>query len=72
MPPMTMGALKEKKILFDEKTASVWPNAELSEKHMGICVKAVLAILRGRQTQKAEFSHAIAVMDKIGGCEGES
>ena len=32
IPPLTTAAWGEKKILFDETTRSVWPNAKLSER----------------------------------------
>ena len=32
LPPISTAEWKEKRILFDEKTGRVWPNAELSER----------------------------------------
>ena len=80
IPPMTTVAWEEKKILFDEKTMRMWPNAE--------CERAKYTreyVLRQFKQSfvddrfdlenpiqtKAEFSYAIAVMDKIGRREEE-
>ena len=81
IPPLTSAAWEDKKILFDEKTGSIWPNAELSERGkytrehvLRQCWQSFvddrLNLEKAIQT-KAEFSFAIAVMDKIGGWREE-
>ena len=76
---MTMAARAEKKIMFDEKTGSVWPTAELSERATGtreyVSRRFWQSFVDHRFdldkaiVTKNEFSYAIAVMDKIGGWE---
>ena len=81
IPPSTTAAWGEKKILFDEKTGSVWHDAEQSERAKST-IEFVLRQfwqsfvddsfdLENALQTKAEFSYAIAVMDKIGGWEDE-
>ena len=82
IPPLTMEAWEERTILFDEKTGRVWPNAESSER--GKYTKEYVLRqswksfvddkfdLENVIQKEAEFSCAIAVMDKIGGWEEET
>ena len=80
--PSTTPAQREKKTLFDEKTGGIWPNAELSERatytreyflrqFWQSFVDDRFDLDNAIQT-KAEFSCAVAVMDKIGRWEEEN
>ena len=63
---------------FEKRTARVWPNAELSAgdkfTRENVVKQCGLSIEEDKfdwdnAIQKAEFSYAIAVMDRIGGWE---
>ena len=75
MPPLTTEAWKAKKIHVDERTGRTWPNAELTararfsreyvlKQFWQFFVDDGVDMDNAIQT-KAEFSYAIAVMDKI-------
>ena len=67
--------------MFEERTGRVWPNAELSERAK--CTREHVLRqfwqsfvddrfdLENATQMKAEFSDAMAAMDKIGGLEAE-
>ena len=77
LPPMSTEEWeKKKRILFDDKTGRVWPNAELSEraKFTRECVlrqfwQSFVEDMENAIRTNDELSCAIALMDKIGGWE---
>ena len=81
IPPISTAEWEEKRALFDEKTGSVWPNADLSArakftreyivKLFWLCVVEDKFDPDNATQTKAEFSHALAVMDRIRGWEEE-
>ena len=78
VPPIS-AEWEEKKVFFDEKTERIWPSAELSarakytrEHVVEQCWTSFVEDkfdLDNAILAKAEFSCAIAVMDRIGGWE---
>ena len=81
IPPLTTEAWEERKVLCEERTGRVSPHAELSERAK--CTRQYvlrqfwqsfvddrLDLENAIQTN-AEFSSAVATMDKIGGWEEE-
>ena len=72
---------EEKKDLFDEKTGRIWPNVTMSSrakftreyvvKQFWVCFVEDKFDLDNAIQTKAEFSHATAAMDRIGGWEEE-
>ena len=78
LPPISTTEWEEKKALLKKRTGRVWPNAELSAgakltrenvvKQFGLSFE-VNKFDWDNAIQKAKFSYAIAVMDRIAGWE---
>ena len=76
MPPISTAEWEEKRALFDEKRGRIRPNADFSAraKFTRECVVKRFWYKFDRDNAiqtKAEFSCAIAVMDRIGGWKEE-
>ena len=78
LPPISTTEWEEKRAILKKRTARVWPNAELSAgdkfTRENVVKQCGLSIEEDKfdwdnAIQKAEFSYAIAVMDRIEGWE---
>ena len=79
IPPISTAAWEEQRAFFDERTGRVWPNAELGARakftRENVMKQFWISFVEDKfnldiaiQTE-AEFSYAIAVMDRTGGWE---